>query len=357
MRHAMSRVQPIGSVLLLLVGLMLAGCGGGEGGSARSGAGRLVVDGNGAEYAKIWMDVVGKPFMAETGIEVEYVGEGTAAEAYTAIRASRGDPGFDLAIMTSWELAQGRKDKLLAPVTAAEVPNLANAYPQLAEAAGGVGAIQDLQQVVLMYDTTKFSKPPTSWNVMWDPAYRRGTLAWHPSNALGVFQLLIAADLAGGDPSNVEPGWRRLEELAPHLLATPSKSAEAVPYMEQGKVSAFPYFDGRAAIYAEQTHYDYTVPKEGTYALLSALGVPSGAENKADAYKLIDFWLRPDVQAKWAQQYRVSPAVRGVQLPADFARRHVSSADDLGVKVKVADAGLINEHRAEWLKRWQRTFG
>jgi spermidine/putrescine-binding protein len=145
--------------------------------------------------------------------------------------------------------------------------------------------------------------------------------------------------------------------LAPHLLATPSQSAEAVPYMEQHKASAFPYFDGRAAIYAETADYDFTVPDEGTYALVGSLGIPKDAENKENAYKLIDFWLRDDVQAEWASNYHVGPGVQGVELPADFADRHVSSADDLGVKVKVPDADVINQNRADWLERWQQTFG
>lgn len=354
MAQALRRPRPRWFVLPVLGGLLLAACGGGEG--TGGGAGRLVIDGYGAEYAKIWMEVVGKPFEAETGIEVEYIPEGAAAEAYTAIRATRGEPGFDVGIMTSWEIAQGRKDRLLAPVTPAQVPNVANAYPQLVQAAGGAGAIHELQQVVLMYDKKKSDKPPTSWNVAWDPEYRGGTLAWHPSNALGVLQLLITADLAGGDASNVEPAWTKYEELAPHLLASPSQSAEAVPYMEQGKASAFPYFDGRAAIYAKTTHYDFTVPQEGTYALLGALGVPVGAKNKKNAYKFLDFWLRPDVQARWAQRYNVGPTVRGVELPAEFADKHVSSADDLGTKVKVPDADAVNANRGAWLKRWQRTF-
>jgi putative spermidine/putrescine transport system substrate-binding protein len=302
------------------------------------------------------MDAIGHPFEEETGIKVKYLPTGSADEDYVAIRAAMGDPGFDIAVMTAQEIIQGGKDGLLAKVTENDVPNLANVYPEVREASGDAGVVHELQQVVLMYDTKKFPEPPTSWEVMWDPQYRGGTLVWQPSNILGVYQMLIAADLAGGNEHNVQPGWSKLGELAGYAHATPSSSSEAVPYMEQGALSAFPYWDGRAAIYSQSTPYDYVVPEEGAYALLAALGIPSEAQNKEAAFKLMNYWLSDEVQARWAQAYKVGPSVEGVDLPPEARKGHITSAEDLA-KVRIANAQTIIDNRTDYLKQWQQLFG
>jgi spermidine/putrescine-binding protein len=350
---AISRLRA--AALLTAGALIVSACSGGAPSGDNDGS-TLVVNGYGGEYQDIWMSTVGRPFEEETGIKVSYLPTGSADEDYVAIRAAMGDPGFDIAVMTAQEVIQGGKDGLLAKVTESDVPNLANVYPEISEAVGDAGVVHELQQVVLMYDTNKFPEPPTSWEVMWDPRYRDGTLVWQPSNILGVYQMLIAADLAGGNEHNVQPGWAKLGELAGDAHATPSSSSEAVPYMEQGALSAFPYFDGRAAIYSETTQYDYVVPKEGTYALLAALGIPSGAHNKEAAYKLMNYWLSDAVQARWAQAYHVGPSVEGVELPLEARTGHITEAEDLA-NVRIADAQTIIDNRSDYLKQWQQLFG
>lgn len=331
----------------------LTGCGTGAAGDSSDQT--LVVQAYGGEYQGIFQKAIGKPFTKKTGIKIKYVVGGSASENYAAIRAAAGQTGFDVAVMTDQELHQGAKDKLLTPVSTKQVPNLRNVYPEVAKATDGYGVIQELQQVVLMYDKKRFSSPPTSWNAMWDSKYRKGTIVWNPTNVLGVYQLLTAAKLAGGSETDVDPGWRKLGQLAGDVVGTPTSSSEAVPYMEKGTASAFPYFDGRAAIYSKTTHYDYVVPKEGTYALLGSLGVPTGAQHKEAAYKLLNFWLERSTQERWAQAYQVGPSMPGTHLPAEFAKRHITSQRQLD-SVSIADADLVAKHRNDWLKRWQQLF-
>ncbi|MFE5855448.1 extracellular solute-binding protein [Streptomyces sp. NPDC056500] len=311
----------------------------------------LVIEGYGAEYQSIFEKEIAKPFTEKTGIRIKYTAAGSASEQYASIRAANGDPGFDIAVMTSLELYQGSKDRLLAPVTPEQVPNLARVPQKLQAKTYGVGAIQDVQQVVLMYRRALFPKPPTSWQTMWDPKYRSGTLIFNPANILGVYAMLSAAELDGGGLTDTDPGFARIKELAKYALATPQASAGAVPYMEKGTATLFPYLDGRAAIYAKTTGYDYTVPKESSYASLGSLGVPVGATNKKAAYEFIDYWLSDEVQRRWALAYNVGPAVTGLPFPADFAAKHITTAEKLE-KIKIADPETVTRNRTTWGQQW-----
>lgn len=311
----------------------------------------LVVEGYGAEYEKIFDEVIAKPFEQETGIAVEYQAFGSATQRYAKILASRGDPDFDLAIMTDVELYQGAQDELLAPVTPSEVPNLSAQPQKLRDAGHGVGAIQDVQYMSLMYNRSLFPTPPTSWDALWDPRYRSGTMVFNPTGMVGVFEILVAAELEGGGIDDMEPGFERLADLARYAAATPSTSAEVVPFMEQGQATVFPYLDGRAAIYSKTTDYDFTLPDEGSYALLGAMGIPEGSPNKESAYKLMDFWLRPDVQKRWAEGYNVGPAVSGIEFDADFTDKHVVTPESLDA-VRIADPEKVQENRSKWSQQW-----
>ncbi|MEU5401602.1 extracellular solute-binding protein [Streptomyces sp. NPDC005963] len=311
----------------------------------------LVIEGYGAEYQSIFEKEIAEPFTKKTGIRITYTAAGSASEQYASIRAASGDPGFDIAVMTSLELYQGSKDRLLAPVTVQQVPNLARVPQKLQAKTYGVGAIQDVQQVVLMYRRSLFAKPPTSWQTMWDPKYRSGTLIFNPANILGVYAMLSAAELDGGGIDDTEPGFARIKELAQYALATPQASAGAVPYMEKGTATLFPYLDGRAAIYAKTTDYDYTVPGESSYASLGSLGVPVRAKNKEAAYEFIDYWLSDEVQRRWALAYNVGPAVTGLPFPADFAAKHITTAEKLE-KIKIADPETVTRNRTTWGQQW-----
>ncbi|MFE9694908.1 extracellular solute-binding protein [Micromonospora sp. NPDC005806] len=342
------------AALVLGLSASLAACTSTSPDASSGGGDVLVVAGFGAEYETLFQEHIAKPFTKKTGIQVKYRASGSGAEMYAAIRAANGEPGFDLAVMTYLELDQGQRDKLLAPVTAKQVPNMAHVPNKLLDHTHGVGAIQDVQQVSLMYSRKAFPKPPTSWDVMWDPKYRNGTLVFNPKNILGVYGLLNLADMGGGGVTNMGPGFKRNEELAKHALATPNTSAEAVPFMAKETATAFPYFDGRAAIYAKTNNYDFTIPREGTYAHLGSLGIPVGAEHKDAAYKFIDYWLSNEVQERWARAYNVGPAVTGLTFPADFAAKHITTPARLD-EVKIADAATVNKHRTEWQQQWQET--
>ena len=346
----MNRVIPLLTAAVVGASLLSA-CADTSDGASSGEAETVVVGGYPAEYEEVFMDVIAKPFTEKTGIKVEYSSGPSASEYYAQTRASRGEPGWDVAVGTQFEVFQGAKDGLLAPVTEKEVPNLAGMPDVLREATHGVGIIQDVQYVAMMYSKKAFPEAPTSWEAMWDPKYRSGALIFNPANLVGVFQLLIAAKLEGGGAEDIDPGFKRITELAKYAAGTPTASAEAVPFMDQGTATAFPYLDGRAAIYAATTDYDYTLPEEGSFASLGTLSIPSGAANKEAAYELMNFWLDPEVQRAWAEAYNVGPAVTGLEFDPEFAEKHVTTPEKLE-QLELIDPQSLADNRSDWSQRW-----
>ena len=337
-------------VLTLLLALGSWGICAPAGGIAASASPRpLIVAGFGGEYKDIFWKTVGRPFEERFDVKITYDEGGTSAQDYAKIRASQGDPGWDVAILTSSEAVAGAQENLLRRITIADVPNLAFVYPSVRKYVGDYGACEEIQQMLLVYNP-KFVQKPDSWASLWDPKYKGHVLVFDPANIMGIYTLIMAAKMDGGGEQNLEPGFKRFEALRGQLRAFLVASSAAIPLFQQGEVWLMPYWDARAHYYISQgLPMQAFVPKEGTAALINALVIPKGAKNYATAYQFINFWLSAEVQKAWALAYTVGPA-RPVQLPATFATLHITSLDQLHKDV-LPDQGLIVRERARWSQR------
>jgi spermidine/putrescine-binding protein len=86
----------------------------------------------------------------------------------------------------------------------------------------------------------------------------------------------------------------------------------------------------------------------------NAFGIPKGAANLDAAYQLIDFALRPDVQAAYAELYPMAPSV-----PAAYKKLSPTTAANLGSSPEHLKTGFDMD--VKWwaenddvvAKRWQ----
>jgi putative spermidine/putrescine transport system substrate-binding protein len=321
---------------------------------AAKGSGEVVVNGYAAEYEDLFNKLIKAPFEQETGIRVVFDSTGSAAEDYAKIRASGGDPGWDVDVVTAQEAIQGAKENLLLEITEANVPSMRFLYPDMRKLVGTYGVPHEIQYMSLMYNKEKVQPVPDSWQIMWDPKLKGHVIDFQFANILGVYHMIMAAKINGGSIENVEPGFQALEKLKDNLLDFPLQSTQAVVYMERGEVWAMPYWDGRAHYYANQgLPYDFVIPKEGSIPLIDALIVPKGARNKENAFRFIEFWLGKEVQRSWALGYTVGPGRGDIDFPDDFKQRHITSEAQIK-QMNPPDFAYIAQNRPAWTDRAQR---
>ncbi len=70
----------------------------------------LVVNSYGGPYEAIIEERIIKPFEEKTGIDVVYDAVGSASQDYAKIKATKGQPGFDVVVMTASQALQGCKN-------------------------------------------------------------------------------------------------------------------------------------------------------------------------------------------------------------------------------------------------------
>jgi putative spermidine/putrescine transport system substrate-binding protein len=318
------------------------------------GSGEVIVNGYAAEYEDLFNKHIKEPFERETGIRVIFDSTGSAAEDYAKTRASGGDPGWDVNTVTAQEAIQGAKEGLLLEITEENTPELKNFYPDMRKLVGSYGVPYEIQYMSLMYHKEKVQPTPDSWQIMWDPKVKGHTLTFQFANILGVYHMIMAAQINGGSIEDVEPGFQALERMKDNLLDWPQQSTQAVVHMERGEVWVMPYWDGRAHYYVNQgLPYDFVIPKEGSIPLVNSLIIPKGTKNKENAYRFVNYWLRKDVQREWALAYTVGPGRGDIDFPEDFKKRHITSEAQIK-QMSPPDFDYIAKNRPAWTERAQR---
>lgn len=320
----------------------------------------LVVNGYGAEFQEIITRTTLEPFEKKFGVKITYDNTSSAAQNYAKIRAARGAPGFDVAAeLTPPEVILGAKEKLLEPITEAEVPNLKYVWSKSRTVIPNTGIVHSYQYLALLWNKTRLPKPD-SWTNYWTPAavyeekVKGHLIAFEPANLLSIYALIMAAKLKGGGLDNMQPAWDLLKAQKPWIGASVMASDAAAPYFENDQVWLAPFWSARSGYYVAHNYpVDYTIPKEGTIGLANCASVPIGAANKKLAFEFINFRLDPDVQRAFHTAYHSSPGRPDItDWPADYAATQLVTEAKMA-EVDFPDSAVIGSRRAEWTRKWQ----
>jgi putative spermidine/putrescine transport system substrate-binding protein len=334
-------------VVLLLVALSAPGIAGAQ-------ARELVFSGYGGDYGEVMRKLVIAPFEAKFGAKVVYDTTGSSAQKLAKLRASRDVPTYDLSVLTGYDLLAAGREGLLETIGPDRVPNMAKLHEFAQKNGEGWGPIVSVDPLILLYNRDRVKPAPDSWNALWDPKYKGKVGVSHVSEGKGLFLLLVAAYMAGGDEKRIDGGFARIRALVPNVGAWLTLSPQYVPYLQREDVWLTPYWNGRAQLMIDEGLPLATVaPKEGTIAITNALAVPRTARNKTLAYEFVNFYLEAAQQEAWARKIYYGPTNREVTLPREYASRVPVGAEAIS-RLRFPDEDYLAKHRGEWVERWNK---
>lgn len=336
--------------------LALAACGGDSGapaaGSATSGTINVI------GYAGIWRDAYQKAVLAPFSkkypdIKVNYVEKRSSADMVASLRAEGNRPTTDVAIMDKGVAISGNKQGMFAKVTQDDVPNLAHIQKQFVNPEG-YGPVIMADAVALLYDKKAFNEPPTSWGVLWDPAYKQKVAVMAPPSTLGLNFEAIVATMEGEDfTTSTTKAVAKLKELAPNVQSwTPTPDEYQAVITDQVDLSIGQ--NGRGQYYADRSNgkLGVTFPKEGTVYQINTINLLEKAPHAAAAKTFMNYALSPEAQAAFAEQIFYAPSVDNVQLPEAVKSRVVPT--DGSLKVVPIDLNWFAGVQAAWTNDWKR---
>ena len=160
----------------------------------------------------------------------------------------------------------------------------------------------------------------------------------------------------GGSESNIEPGFKALNDLKPNLAAVAANPGALATLFQQGQVDISPgNFNAIQILKARGVPVEFVIPKEGAIAFKTTIHIVKNSPNRELAVALIEAAMSPDVQTKLMQSpYLVVPTNSKVKMDGEIAKVLAKDQADMKKRFVFQDWKKINEQRAQWIERFNR---
>ncbi len=252
----------------------------------------IVMAAFGGGNGETWREMMGKPFTQATSIPVQI---SDLPNIEVAIRASAGNPQYNVAWSAYSVAALLYRDGMIEGLDAADYPELKNVPPQsILKAPDGkiVGIPVQFQYYGIAFNTelAKAADFP-SWLSLGAPKWK-GKIGQAQPFIGANYDLPMFAHIAGGTERNLEAGIPEFKKLSANAATILTSFAQGNALLSRGEVSALPFYSARVrALKREGAPVDITIPKEGAVMLPYMLVVPKGAKNREALTKFLNYAL------------------------------------------------------------------
>ncbi|CAM5547125.1 dehydrogenase [Streptomyces purpurascens] len=299
----------------------------------------LVVRDFGGAYGEANRKAIYDPFTKETGVRINVV---NYSSDQILAQIKEGRPRFDVMDIDMSNLVRFEHEGASQELDYGRLKNTRNAG--IAESLltpNGVG--KSYWASVLAYGADAFGgRKPASWADFWNlgtfPGRRalQGTVDWPELE----FALLAdGVPLDGLYPLDVHRAFKVLDEIKGSVRTSGNTAPNRVELLDRKQVEASSTWAGRVQSLIKggsPLAYEWN----GARRRSNGYGIPKGAANSDGAYRLIDFALRPEVQAHMTRIYPEGPVVA-----AAYGFLTESTAVNLASTPGAPAVGLRSGHR------------
>jgi putrescine transport system substrate-binding protein len=278
-----------------------------------------------------WSDyidpIVLDDFTKETGIKVRY----DTFDSNDTLEAKllAGKSGYDVVVPTAYFLARQITAGVFQKLDKSKLPNLVNAWPQIADRLaiydpgnqyavdymwGTTGIGYNVKEAREILRPNPAADAPIDSSIdSWDDAFDPKKIARFKD--CGIYLLDSSDDIMSAalyylhlDPNSSDPGDLQkaadvLVKIRPYVRKF--HSSEYLNALATGEICFVVGFSGdikqaqkRAAEAKGGVEIGYAIPKEGAQLWFDNLAIPKDAPDVAEAHRLIDYLLKPEVAAK-----------------------------------------------------------
>lgn len=289
-------------------------------------------------------------------VKIIYVA-GNSTDTLAKLQAQKNDPQFDVAIIDDGPMEQAQQYGLCGAIAPAPIYN--DLYP-LAKAVGDKALAFGVVATGMFYNTEAFKKAgwsaPTSWNDLADKKYNGKVVIPPISNGYGLHTLIKFAEMNGGGVKNIDPGFDALiKKVNPNVLAWEPSPGKMTELFQNGDAVIGVWGSGRVkALQDTGFPVKFIYPKEGAFALFSAICPVAKPHPKPVAQAFIQYIFSPEVQKILADDEAHGPMNKTVKLSDKVAAEVPYGLDQIN-KLQSVDYDTVNAKRSEWTNRWNRT--
>jgi putative spermidine/putrescine transport system substrate-binding protein len=314
-------------------------------------AGSITVTVAGGTYGNFIKQKVMKPFHDQTGVSVNSI-DGLTMQNLATLRATKNNPSLDVISFDPPGAYPAADEGLLLKLDPAKIPNMTKMYPwAVAKDDQLVGVLASNQ--CLAYNTNYIKTPPTSWEDLWNPAYKGHVSLPDISTSHGVMVLLMMSKIAtgGSDLYNGEKALEKLQTLKPNVLTYWTGHDQLAQLMNSGQVWIASESVDRVTTQLNQgAPMDCVVPKEGAIFFTSFAGIAKNSKNPDAAYAYLNSQISAQSQSEAANEIFLGPTNSDVKMTG----RALKYLDPSRPGLIRPDWNKVMQLTPQWTDMWNR---
>jgi putative spermidine/putrescine transport system substrate-binding protein len=267
-----------------------------------------------------------QPFSAATGVALkEDSWDGGVGTLRAKVRAGEAN-NWDLVQVEADELAVGCEEGLFERIAPAAVGGAARYFPGMLSECG---VPANVYSIAAAYDADRLKTAPQSWADFWDVKRFPGKRALRMGPKMNLEFALMADGVPAErvyevlkTPAGVDRAFAKLDQLKPHIVWWTSGN-QPLQLLGSGEVAMATTYNGRvpAANVSDKRHF--RIVWQGAMLNQDSWVLLKGSKNAANALKFMEFYGRPEVQARWPEKlnYGVGTAKAQEMVPAALAEQ------------------------------------
>jgi putrescine transport system substrate-binding protein len=269
-----------------------------------------------------WSDYIDpaviEDFQKETGIEVRYDVFDSNEVLETKLLA--GNSGYDVVVPSAYFLERQIKAGVFRKLDKSLLPNLANLDPELQaqvalhDPGNEHSVIYMWGTTVIGYDAAKIAAlmpdaPTDSWRLVFDPAVIAKfkdcgvSILDDPTDMVATALLWLGKDPNSQSEEDLKAAEEALLAIRPYIRTI--HSSQYIEDLANGEICLAVGYSGdmlqardRAEEAGTGADVRFSIPKEGALMWFDTLAIPADAKHPDNAYRFIDYLLRPEVAAR-----------------------------------------------------------
>lgn len=287
-------------ICLIISVVLLGGCG-----KNKDIAGEKLYVYNWGEYID---ESILKDFEKETGIKVIYETFTQNEDMY--MRIKEGGSNYDVVVPSDYMIERMISEDMLMEMDMSKLSNFKNIGEDY------LNMEYDPEQkysvpyfwgtVGILYNKKMVKEKPESWSVLWDKKYKDNIIMMDSTrDSIGIALIKDGYSMNSRNMKELEQAKKDLIEQKKIVMAYLVDEIKSQMVNEEAALA--PVYTGDAIVAMnENENLDYVIPKEGSNIWFDAMVIPKEAKNVENAYKFIDYVLRPEIGAKIAEYVEYS---------------------------------------------------
>jgi spermidine/putrescine-binding protein len=259
------------------------------------------------------------PFMAShPGVTIELLG-GISEDAIAQIKAAQGASPIDTMLLGKPRYLQAQREGWILPITGADIPNVAETYPNIQEQCAPQAVAWTVEIIGLVYNPDLVPKPE-SWEDLWKPEYEGLVGMAAPSSNAGFLFLMMLAKTFGSGEEDLDTVWAKLDELEPFVVANNPETLSQL--LENEEIGVAINWNTEAAVsIGKGFNVEFTMPSPGGIGQVGCYAILKNTANPELAMEYINTALGLEFQQAMSEApWFFAPVNKNVVLSEESAK-------------------------------------